>query len=460
VKRLLRSGALVLGLAITLVGCGNFTDRGLFSPAFWTGSPLTQNANIEAELGFAEMSKGNLTTAESKFKRALEINPRDYHALLGLGILYQNTNQTTKAREMYEAVLAIRPKESERFVVWRSLSTKSINEIASVNLALLESGGVLTDLGRGAAGQTGAGAQAAPPRIMSEPMKPRMASPMGATPGRTPTPQSMSDTPSMKILPKGKVNIVNRFKTLQALKDQGLITEGEFQARRRANIGALLPLTSPPPAAGLDRPVPTTGQISSRLRAIGRALEMRALTVSQHSAERKMILDALAPAAPVRVANPGRPPNGLLEAADEVRWLEQLKEDKVIASDEYARERKAIEMAMQPAPPVRAPAAQKPASLAPEPKAVVKGRTQPAVHIASFRSRKAAERGWSQIRRAHRKLLGRFSHSISKVNLGPGKGVFYRLMVGPVKTKSSAVRLCRQLKKRRQFCEPGFMRSG
>jgi tetratricopeptide (TPR) repeat protein len=443
---------------MALVSCGGLMEGGMFSPGFWTGSPLTQNANIEAELGFAEMSKGNLTSAEAKFKNAIRINPRDFHALLGLGILYQNTNQTTKAREMYEAVLAIRPKESERFVVWRSLSTKSINEIASVNLALLESGGVLTDLGRGAAGQTGAGAHAAPPRIMP-PARAPMRGKRSSASGRTALPKSMSDTPSMQMIPKGKSNVLNRFKTLQALKAQGLITEGEFQARRRANIGSLLPLTSPPPAAGLDRPVPSSGQISSRLRAIGRALEMRALSVSQHAAERSMILDALAPAAPVRVANPGRPPNGLLEAADRVRWLEQLKDAKIIASDEYARERKAIEMAMQPAPAAQQQA-RKPASLAPAAKAVSKGGIRPAVHIASFRSKKAAQRGWSQIRRAHRKLLGRFRHAISRVNLGPGKGVFYRLMVGPVKTKSSAVRLCRQLKKRRQFCEPGFMNAG
>ncbi len=443
-----------------LVSCGGLQGGGLFSPSFWTGSPLTQNANIEAELGFAELAKGNFTSAEGKFKHALEINPRDYHALLGLGILYQNTNQTTKARQMYEAILAIRPKESERFVVWRSLSTKSINEIASVNLALLESGGVLSDLGRGAAAQTGVGAFAAPPRIKSAPMRPQMAAPSSMPRSqRTESPNSMADPPSMQMVSEGKTNIVNRFKTMVALKDQGLITEDEFRARRRANVGSLLPLTSPPPAAGLDRPVPSTGQVSSRLRAIGRALEIRALSVSQHAAERSMILDALMPAAPVRVANPGRPPNGLLEAADRVRWLEQLKDAKIIASDEYARERKAIEMAMQPAPTVRQKARQ-PASPASASKAATSGRMPPAVHVASFRSRKAAQRGWSQIRRAHSKILGRFSHSISQVNLGPGKGTFYRLMVGPVKTKSAAVRLCRQLKKRRQFCEPGFMKAG
>ncbi|MEQ8192927.1 MAG: tetratricopeptide repeat protein, partial [Rhodospirillales bacterium] len=296
-KRLLRSGALaiVLAMSASVSGCVDPQGGGLFSGSFWSGSPFFQGSNDEAERGLAELAKGNFTQAEGLFKRALEINQRDVHALLGLGILYQNTNQTTKAREMYEAILAIRPKESDRFVVWRSLATKSINEIASVNLALLESGGVLADLGRGAAGQTGMDASTAPPKLTPSPMASGSAGGMAL---RTPTPKTIADAPSMPMIPVGDVNVINRFKTLMALRDEGLVTQDEFDARRRTNIGSLLPLTSPPPASGLDRPVPTTGQISSRLRAIGRALEMRALTVSQHASERSMILDALMPAAP------------------------------------------------------------------------------------------------------------------------------------------------------------------
>ena len=116
--------------------------------------------------------------------------------------------------------------------------------------------------------------------------------------------------------------MAGRFETLRILRDQGLITPDEYQARRKANVGALLPLSSPPPAAGLDRPGPNSTQMVGRLQAIGRALEMRAITISQHAAERSMILDALLPAAPVTVANPGRPPSGLMEAADGVRRLE------------------------------------------------------------------------------------------------------------------------------------------
>jgi len=85
---------------------------------------------------------------------------------------------------------------------------------------------------------------------------------------------------------------------------------------------------------------------------------------------------------------------------------------------------------------------------------------QPAVHLASYRSRKAAQSGWAKLKKAHRALLGKLEPEISKVNLGPGKGVFYRLKAGPVSTKASATSLCRKLKRRRQFCESSFMNAG
>ena len=158
------------------------------------------------------------------------------------------------------------------------------------------------------------------------------------------------------------LNIMSRYTTLKVLRDQGLITPDEFNARRQTNVGALLPLTSPPPAAGLDRSVPTTEQIAGRLRAIGRALEMRAISVAQHSAERTMILDALMPSAPVVVANPAIPPKGLMEAADSVRRLEKLRDEGFISSDEYARERQAIELAMRPTQPTPKATGSKPKS--------------------------------------------------------------------------------------------------
>lgn len=448
-------------LALGLSSCGGALDSDLLQGAFWAGGPT--RTNTIAELGMAELAKGNYIEAETKFRSALKRNPQDIHALLGLGMLYQNNGLTTRARQMYEALLAIRPDESNQFVVWKSLKTRPISEIASVNLALIESGGVLTSLGRESDPQAPAEPNMAATGGVGQPVS-------GAPSPMAMTARAMSSEPAGQApfadagLPRfaeADSNIVSRFKTLVALRDQGLVTQEEFNTRRQANIGALLPLSSPPPAAGLDRPVPSTEQISGRLRAIGRGLEMRAISVAQHSAERSMILDAMMPAAPIRVANPGRPPQGLLQAADSVRRLEQLREANLITSDEYARERAAIEAAMSPAPLAPAPAAAMllPSSPAEMEAPVRLGGPQPAVHLASYRSRKDAERGWSQLRRAHKAELSGLQSEISKINLG-AKGIFFRLKAGPLPDKSAADGLCRQLKARRQFCEVTFMNPG
>jgi hypothetical protein len=318
---------------------------------------------------------------------------------------------------------------------------------------------------KGAAGQQGMTAMAPSTQTPAPPMSQAVSGGQAgqAMLGRTGRPQAAApDVADVVMFAEADANIVSRFRTLKALSDQGLITKEEYSIRRRTNVGALLPLTSPPPAAGLDRPVPSTEQISGRLRAIGRALEMRAMTIGQHTSERSMILDALMPSAPVMVANPGAPPRGLMEAADAVRLLERLKEGAFISSDEYTKERRAIELAMQPEPPMQmapAPAVSKspPSEMAAGSK---KTGPQPAVHLASYRTKKAANRGWSQLRRAHKALLSNLSSEITRVNLGKAKGIFFRLKAGPLKDQEAAVAICRKLKNRRQFCEPSFMNAG
>ncbi len=447
----------VIALAGLLIGaCGVAKNSEIFQEEFWASSPLKENT--EAELGLAELGKGNFSIAEAHFKKALKANDKDVHALLGLGILYQNTGQMVRAREMYEAVLANRPDAAEQFVVWNTTNTRPVSEIASVNLALLDSSAVTTEMSQGAAGQKGNGDVAGAPQVSA--MMGR-GSQLHVQPARAVVETNSAPT-VMSVLSPEDTNIIERFNTLRTLRDEGLITAEEYATRRQANLGALLPLTAPPPAAGLDRPVPSADQISGRLRAIGRALEMRAMTVAQHSSERAMIVDALMPAAPVAVANPGQPPQGLMEAADAVRRLEALQAEGLITSDEYARERSAIERAMQPEPPVRTAAAKSaaPAEAEAEKAAPATLGPRPAVHLASYRSRKAADRGWTQLRRAHQALLGNLSPEITEINLGPGKGIFYRLKAGPLNDRAAAESLCGKLKSRRQYCEPTFMGAG
>ena len=79
---------------------------------------------------------------------------------------------------------------------------------------------------------------------------------------------------------------------------------------------------------------------------------------------------------------------------------------------------------------------------------------QAAIHLASYRSRQQADRGWQQIKRAHGEILGNLEPEISEVNLGQGKGTYFRLKVGPLADKKAAADMCGKLKQRRQFCEP------
>ena len=464
-----------------LSACGGLKEGSLFERDFWTGGPLF-NADDQAAMGLAALAKGEYVTAETHFDKALLKDPKNVHALLGAAMVYQNTFRVTKARQTYEAVLALRPVPTKQLLVWNDLNPRPIAEIASANLALLDSAGVTRDLGRDpgtmanpnapgmstasgtpALGPSAAG-QATPP-AGSPPVPGRTqgtvtAAPTGSAMLGRPAPAQMTSVapgdPQMPRFADADANIVARFKAINALLEQGLLTQDEHAGRRRANIGALLPLTSPPPAAGIDRPVPSIEQISGRLRAIGRALELRAMNVAQHSSERAMILDALMPAAPVQVANPAPPPQGLMEAADGVRRLEMLKSTNLITSDEYARERAAIEASMQPKPAPGAPARVEQEKMA-EAKPI---GPQPAVHLASYRSQQAADRGWAQLRRAHSKLLEGLDPEITRVDLGPGKGIYWRLKAGPLKTPQQAQDVCRQLKAARQFCEPAVTGAG
>jgi len=458
-RRDLSRFAFIFIVGTMLSGCAIF-DGQVFNESFWSSSPFKKNE--QAELGIAELAKGNYVTADSYFQQALDANPRDVHALLGAGILYQNTGQFVRAREMYEAVLAIRPEDNEQFVVWSQIETRPASQIASVNLSLLESGGgtvtnaaTRTPIGGAPTGDVLLGRAAPAPQVASAPssMAPMQS---GSTSLSSPIEAGKFSGPD--------VSIVSRFATLKALRDQGLVTEQEYQQRRSSNVGALLPLTSPPPAAGLDRPVPSTEQISARIQAISRGLEMRAISVSQHAAERSVILDALMSAAPVMVADPAAPPAGLLEAADAVRRLELLRDGGYITSDEYVRERQAVELAVRPTPtntPAAAPAqasAGTPAKMAKTEMPKASG-PQPAVHLASYRSAKQAENGWKQIMRSHGKLLGELEHEVSRVKLG-SKGTYFRLKAGPLQSVTEAKSLCSQLKRRRQFCDTTVMNDG
>ncbi len=437
----------VLVALVALSGCDLIKNSNLMDS--FKRDPNPAESIDMSERGFGKLAKGEFLAAQSLFDQALQTNPRDVYALFGKGIVLQHSGQLVHARQVYEAVLALRPGDDKKLLVINDLAPQSVRELAGLNLSLLQSQGVSNAFGP--PGNSKAAEPAMNAIIPAETVR------QPALPRRMPTQfkaQTKAMTPGTSVADS---NVISRFETLQKLRDQGLVTPAEYAARRSRNIGALTKLTSAPPAAGLTRSVPSATQISQRLKAISRALELRAITIRQHGAERTMIIDGLMPVNPKIADAPALAPKGLMAAAEAVRRIEMLKERGLISDSEYAKEKAAIEKILAPETPVVSKAAKAQQTVT---KSVSSGGPKHAVHLASFRSKQAATRAWTQLRRAHRSLLGKLKSEVTRVNLGRRKGVYFRLIAGPFNSTAAASQACRQLKSRRQYCDTAFMSGG
>jgi cell division septation protein DedD len=263
----------------------------------------------------------------------------------------------------------------------------------------------------------------------------------------------------------GEGNIVRRFQVLSRLLDEGLITQEEHDRRRAANAGALLPYSKEPPALGLDRPVPAPGAISARLQALGRSLEMRAITARQHELERGVILNSLLPERPDPRAPKTPPPSDMFALADAAGRLGYLREEDLISEAEFDTEKSAMDRVMRgDDPAVRKPmntaSSAKPATAkpaAPEPMAADPNAPEtfsgPVLHLASFRSAEGARSGYEQAKAKNPQLFANLRFEARRTNV-PGQGTFYRLLVGPFSALADAEATCVEMKKVDQFCRP------
>ena len=74
------------------------------------------------------------------------------------------------------------------------------------------------------------------------------------------------------------------------------------------------------------------------------------------------------------------------------------------------------------------------------------------IQLAAARTPERAQSEWDRMRRKHLDLLGDLGLTVTKADLGPKKGVFYRLRVGPLANEASARTLCKELSKRKMGC--------
>ena len=78
------------------------------------------------------------TKAEIDLNEALAINPDNPYAVLNIGVVYQNTNRTEKAKEMYEKVIKLNPQESASKSNAGDEVGKTLTDIAKANLKMLQ----------------------------------------------------------------------------------------------------------------------------------------------------------------------------------------------------------------------------------------------------------------------------------------------------------------------------------
>jgi len=439
--------AVISGLAaVLLAACGPQSNPQTFLDS------LGPNPEVLADQALAALARGDFGKAEQDVEAALKRDPRNPYALLAGGILYQNTNRPVRARAMYEELLSLRPNKMAAVGGWDRMQVQPITEIAAANMRRVDG-----ELNRTGAWQPASPYAAAPAAasglapVVAPPAVEPVAAPRGAVQSM---PLAADAARPVQGLDARTRAIADRFLVLRKLRDEELITPAEYQARRTANIGALLPLTESPPAKGLERPVPALDQVVDRLKSLQQALQTRAITPREHAMERELILDALLPAKPTALAAPEAAPRDLIASADRVRQLEHLRTMGLISETEQKAEQKAVEGAMRTTADA-APAAEGAAG----PRMLIPGGAaaaapqpgQISVHLASYRSMAQAQAGWSEIRQKFRPQLATLAPDIRKVAV-KGKGDFYRLYAGPISTRAEADKVCRALRGKRQFC--------
>lgn len=105
-----------------------------------------------------------------------------------------------------------------------------------------------------------------------------------------------------------------------------------------------------------------------------------------------------------------------------------------------------VETKKQPAPAETTAKAAQPTA-----PAVVKGGPYQ-VQLSALRSREQVDAEWERLRRKNSDLLGSLELSVVRADLGPGKGVFFRLRAGPVADEQAAQALCQKLSERKIGC--------
>ena len=350
-------------LALSLLGgCAIFDKKDTDEESGWLLRQFEKDGQELANRATVAYSKGDFKKTQELVSEALKDNPRNQQALLVGALAAEKLGRINRARQYYEDLIIIGGDQTS-VLGSSSGAPQKIADIAKERLraiSIKQSEIVIEDKnGTKVFNISQEAASAQSQKVITRALVQKN--------NAAAAPRSTS--PALDLFTPEEQNIITRFLTLKELAEKDLITKEEFLTRRQTNIGGLLPLTHKPGAAGIDAPVPSPDLIIERINVLKEAVESRAITPREFSAERDIIIEALMPPSPRTRMKPKAPSKDILGAAKDLRKLEALYDLNLITSKEKAAEKKAIEkyLGINRAQPKPAPA---PAAVVAQPKPV------------------------------------------------------------------------------------------
>ncbi len=245
------------------------------------------------------------------------------------------------------------------------------------------------------------------------------------------TPARRAPAVPQALTPDGTVNIAQRTRTLSDLPaaETQLITSdaGANEAVRITTASAFPPDPYQPSAA---KPAPVPGSWTTTILPAG-SREVLSLNDITPISGQSIVTAALRHGTPTQVAAIAAAP------------APKAGMDFAGVPAESFRQRQP-EMRVRTAAATPAPVSSRRATTAPAGSGF-------AVQLASFRSEAEAEAAWADARARHGRVLLDREHMIERADI-PGKGIYYRLRVGPLAAKNTAAALCSTLKAQGQDC--------
>lgn len=241
----------------------------------------------------------------------------------------------------------------------------------------------------------------------------------GAAPATVPI--LHADTRPLKVQPsqRGGMEVPDQ--------DKIVLNQGHTPA---SDVEQLLP----PPETPLPRPVPESPAPASDRNPAAPQQQPAIATAASAPPQPSIPVPASASPQPATVVAASAPPPASAAAASAVPPADRAAAPRSDAPGSGAAK---VQASSEPAAPAAGPA--------------VAASGGYRLQLGAVRSDEAAQKEWERLKRAHADLLGSLSFSAWRVELGE-RGVYYRIMAGPIADAAEAERVCADLKARKLGC--------